>query len=74
MTYKKKLLYFFHVIYILEKVILKTKLMRLHHDNFLANHFKIIKNSYFNIQKILLIQDNKKFKRICKKLQYVLIN
>ena len=40
---KKKLLYFFHVIYIFEKVALKTKLLRLHHDNFLASHFKIKK-------------------------------
>ena len=40
---KKKLLYFFHVIYIFEKVVLKTKLLRLHHDDSLANHFKIKK-------------------------------
>ena len=43
MTCKKKLLYFFHVIYIFEKVALKTKLLRLHHDDFLTNHFKIKK-------------------------------
>ena len=43
MIYKKKLLYFFHVIYVLEKVALKMKLLRLHYDDFLANHFKIKK-------------------------------
>ena len=40
---KKKLLYFFHVIYVFEKVALKTKLLRLHHDDFLASHFKVKK-------------------------------
>ena len=40
---KKKLLYFFHVIYVFKKIALKTKLLRLHHDNFLANHFKFKK-------------------------------
>ena len=40
---KKKLLYFFHVIYVFEKIALKTKLLRLHHDDFLANYFKIKK-------------------------------
>ena len=40
---KKKLLYFFYVIYVFEEIALKTKLLRLHHDDFLANHFKIKK-------------------------------
>ena len=40
---KKELLYFFHVIYVSEKVALKTKLLYIHYDNFLANHFKIKK-------------------------------
>ena len=40
---KKKLLYFFHVIYIFEKIALKTKLLRLHHDNSFANHFEFKK-------------------------------
>ena len=40
---KKKLLYFFHVIYVFKKVALKTKLLRLHHDDFFANHFEIKK-------------------------------
>ena len=40
---KKKLLYFFYVIYIFKKIILKTKLLCLHHDDFFANHFKFKK-------------------------------
>ena len=40
---KKRLLYFFHVIYILEKVVLKMRLLRLYHDDSFANHFKIKK-------------------------------
>ena len=43
LTFKKKLLYFFHVIYVFEKITLKTELLRLHHDDFLANHFKFKK-------------------------------
>ena len=39
----KKLLYFFHVIYVSEKVALKTKLLYLHHNNFFKKHFKIEK-------------------------------
>ena len=40
---KKKLLYFFHVIFVFEKVALKAKLLRLHHDDFLASHFEFKK-------------------------------
>ena len=40
---KKKLLYFFHVIYVFEKIALKTKLLRLHYDDSFANHFEFKK-------------------------------
>ena len=43
LTFKKKLLYFFYVIYIFEKIALKAKLLRLHHNNFLANYFEFKK-------------------------------
>ena len=48
---KKRLLYFFHVIYVFEKVALKTKLLRFYHDNFFANYFEIKKTSVL-MQKI----------------------
>ena len=43
---QKFLIYFFRVIYVFNKTTLKTKLFRLHHENFLTNHFdmKKIKN------------------------------
>ena len=49
---KKKIWYFFHVINVLEKVVLKMKLLRLHHDNFFANHLKI-KKTYALMQRKL---------------------
>ena len=36
-------MYFFHVIYVFEKIALKAKLLRLHHDDFFASHFKFKK-------------------------------
>ena len=68
---KKKLLYFFHVIYVFKKAALKTKLLCLHHNDFFASHFKFKKNSCFNIKKILLIQNDKRYKKVRKELRYV---
>ena len=70
MTFKKRLLYFFHVIYVFEKIALKMKLLRLYHNDFLANHFKFKKN-ILKKKKVLLIQNDKRYKKICKKLRYV---
>ena len=46
----KKIIIFFYVIYILEKIALKTKLLCLYHDNLFANYFKI-KKIYVLMQK-----------------------
>ena len=65
---KKKLLYFFHVIYVFEKIVLKTKLLRLHHDDFLASHFKF-KKTYVLMQRkfywFKMTKDIKKYVKNC---------
>ena len=71
---KKKLLYFFHVIYIFEKIALKMKLLRLHYDDFLASYFEIKKTRVLMQKKVLLTQNDKKYKRIRTRLRYVLKN
>ena len=66
MTCKKKLLYFFHVIYIFEKVALKTKLLRLYHDDFLANHFEIKKTRVLMQKKFYWFKMTKNIKEYVK--------
>ena len=66
MTCKKKLLYFFHVIYVFEKVALKTKLLRLHHDDFLASHFKIKKTRVLMQKKFYWLKMTKDIKEYVK--------
>ena len=63
---KKKLLYFFHVIYVLKKVALKTKLLRLHHNNFLANHFEIKKIRVLMQKKFSWFKMTKNIKKYVK--------
>ena len=63
---KKKLLYFFHIIYVLEKVALKIKLLRLHHDNFFANHFKIKKTHVLMQRKFYWLKMTRNIKEYIK--------
>ena len=43
LTFKKKIIIFFSRHLYIKKVILKAKLLRLHHDDSFANHFKFKK-------------------------------
>ena len=74
MTCEKKLLYFFHVIYVFEKIALKTKLLRLHHDDFFANHFKIKKICVLMQKKFYwfkIIRNIKKYVKDCDMCQRI---
>ena len=42
-SFQHNLLYYFHVIYVFNETIMKTKMLRLHHDDSLTKHFKIKK-------------------------------
>ena len=42
-SFQYNLLYYFHVIYVLDEMIMKAKILRLHHDDSLTKHFKIKK-------------------------------
>ena len=42
-SFQHNLLYYFHAIYVLDETIMKTKMLRLHHDDFLTKHFEIKK-------------------------------
>ena len=66
LTFKKKLLYFFHVIYVFEKIALKAKLLRLHHDDFLANHFKFKKTHVLMQRKFYWFKMTKDIKEYVK--------
>ena len=63
---KKRLLYFFHVIYVFKKVALKTKLLRLHHDDLLANHFKIKKTRVLMQKKFYWFKMTRNIKKYVK--------
>ena len=41
--FQHNLLYYFHVIYVFDETIIKTKMLCLHHDDFLIKHFEIKK-------------------------------
>ena len=69
---KKKLLYFFHVIYIFEKIALKAKLLRLHHDDSFANHFEFKKTCILMQRKFYwfkMIKDIKEYVKDCDMCQ-----
>ena len=63
---KKKLLYFFHVIYVFEKITLKTKLLRLYHDDFFASHFKIKKTRILMQKKFYWLKMTRNIKEYVK--------
>ena len=71
---KKKLLYFFHVIYVLEKIALKAKLLCLHHDDSLASHFKIKKTRVLMQKKfywLKMTRDIKEYIKDCDMCQRI---
>ena len=59
-------MYFFHVIYVFEKIALKTKLLRLHYDDFLANHFEFKKICVLMQRKFYWLKMTKNIKEYVK--------
>ena len=69
---KKRLLYFFHVIYVFEKIALKTKLLRLYYNDSFANYFEFKKIHVLMQKKFYwfkMTKDIKKYVKNCNMCQ-----
>ena len=70
-------MYFFYIIYVLEKVALKTKLLRLHYDDSFANYFKIKKTCVLMQKKfywLKIIRNIKEYVKDCNICQRIKIS
>ena len=68
------MLYYFHAIYVLDKMIMKAKVLRLHHDNSLIKHFEIKKTRSLLQKKfywLRMLKDIKKYIQSCDVYQCV---
>ena len=68
------LLYYFYVIYVFNETIMKAKMLRLHHDDFLTKHFKIKKTRSLLQRKFYwfrMSKDIKKYIQSCDVCQRV---
>ena len=68
------LLYYFHAIYIFDEVIMKTKMLRLHHDDSLTKHFEIKKTCSLLQKKfywLKMLKDIKEYIQSCDVCQRV---
>ena len=63
-SFQHNLLYYFHIIYVFDETIMKAKMLRLHHDDFLMKHFEI-KKTHSLLQKkfywFKMLKDIKKY-------------
>ena len=68
------LLYYFHIIYILDEAIIKTKMLRLYHDDSSIKHFEIKKTRSLLQRKFYwfrMLKDIKKYIQSCNVCQRV---
>ena len=68
------LLYYFHAIYISDEAIMKTKMLRLHHDDSLTKHFEIKKTRSLLQRKfywLKMLKNIKKYIQNCDVCQRV---
>ena len=72
--FQYNLLYYFHIIYVSDETIMKAKILRLHHDDFLTKHFEI-KKTHSLLQKkfywLRMLKDIKKYIQNCDVCQRV---
>ena len=66
--FQHNLLYYFHTIYVFDKMIMKAKMLRLHHNDFLTKHFEI-KKIYSLLQRkfywLRMLKDIKEYIQNC---------
>ena len=68
------LLYYFYAIYVSDKTIIKTKILRVHHDDFLIKYFEIKKTCSLLQRKFYwfrMLKDIKKYIQDCNVCQRV---
>ena len=73
-SFQHNLLYYFHAIYIFDETIMKTKMLRLHHDDFLTRHFEIKKTCSLLQRKfywLRMLKDIKEYIQSCDVCQRV---
>ena len=72
--FQHNLLYYFHAIYVSDEAVMKTKMLRLHYDNFLTRHFEIKKTHSLLQRKfywLRMLKDIKEYIQDCDVCQRV---